>query len=484
MAKKAMLGHKVRRLRRDGGLTQALMAERLGISPSYLNLIENNQRSVTVDLLLRIGQTFDVDLASFAEDDGAQLLGGLQETFGDPLFEASGGHDVKRADLVDLASAQPAVAQAVIQLHRAYRQARDDLRLMAEKAAGPDGLAEIGPTGGGTALALDEVRDLFQERGNYFPDLEAAAEEVWQVGALELGALGRGLADYLDRELTLRVRVMPIEVMGPTRRRYDRHGRRILLSEMLSVPSRTFQLAVQIALIKYRGLLDRLIQEAGLSSREGGRLARLGLANYLAAAIVMPYDRFYRAATSVRYDIEILQHRFEAGFEQVCHRLTTLQRPGSKGVPFFLIRSDKAGNISKRFSAGRLSFARLGGACPRWNLHDAFRAPGRIQFQVSELPDGTRFFALSRTVTKPGAGFRLPGQTYAVALGCEIAHAAQIVYADGVDLTSDDIAVPIGLHCRLCERLDCSQRAFPPLQHKLSVDENVRGATAYTFEPQ
>lgn len=486
MAKKAMLGHKVRRLRRDVGLTQAQMAERLGISPSYLNLIENNQRSVTVDLLLRIGQTFDLDLASFAEDDGAQLLGGLQEAFGDPLFETAGGTDVKRTDLVDLSSSQPAVAQAVIQLHRAYRQAREDLRLMAEKWAGREGMAEFDARApaGGAAFALEEVRDHFQDRGNYFPDLEAAAEEVWQVGALELGALGRGLTDYLDRELTLRVKVMPIEVMGPTRRRYDRHGRRILLSEMLTVPSRTFQLAAQIGLIKYRGLLDRLVADASLSSPEAGKLARIGLANYLAAAIVMPYDRFYRAATSVRYDIEILQHRFEAGFEQVCHRLTTLQRPGAKGVPFFLIRSDKAGNISKRFSSGRLSFARLGGACPRWNLHDAFRSPGRLQVQVAELPDGTRLLGLSRTVTKPGAGFRLPGQSYAVALGCEISHAAQIVYADGVDLASDDVAVPIGLHCRLCERLDCGQRAFPPLQHKLAVDENVRGATAYSFEPQ
>ena len=476
MTKKIMLGHKVRRLRRDQGLTQARMAERLSISPSYLNLIEHNQRPITVDLLLRLAQAFDVDLQSFAQDDSQRLLGALQEVFGDPLFESAG---IRRQDIADLASAGPTVAGALISLYQSYRALREDARLLTEHT---DQRLDI-DMASTFSSGLEEARDFFNGRGYYFDELEQAAEEVWQVGGLEPGNVYRGLVDYLEKELTIRVKLMPSEVMGATRRRYDRHGRRILLSEMVPAASRSFQLAVQVGLIKYRPLLDRLVGEAGFSTDANARIGRIGLANYLAGAVIMPYDRIYRAAQAVRYDIEILQHRFTASFEQICHRLTTLQRPGAKGVPFFMIRVDKAGNVSKRFSAGGLQFARFGGACPRWNVHDAFRWPGRIHTQVSEMPDGQRYFSIAATVNKSGAGYRMPGQVYAIALACEIAHAAQLVYADGVDVHNDDIAVPIGLHCRLCERPACNQRAFPPLHHKLAIDENVHGASLYMFEP-
>ncbi len=476
MAKKAMLGHKVRRLRSEHSITQAEMARRLGISPSYLNLIENNQRPVTVDMLLRLGQTFDVDLHAFAEDDGARLMADVQEVFADPLFEGAG---LGGQDIVDLVNAAPAPAGALLSLYRAYRKTTEDLRQIAERGAGGQNGAEPAPP-----PPLEQVHDFLHTNLHYFPELETAAEEIWQSGMLESDDLPQGLSRYLDEELHIRVKVMPLEVMGTARRRFDRHGRRLLLSEMLEQPSRNFQLAVQIAYLRYRDLLDRLVADAGFASADAARLARICLANYLAGALLMPYGRFYRAATAVRYDIEILRQRFAASVEQVCVRLTTLQRPGSRGVPFFLIRVDKAGNISKRLSASALPFARLGGACPRWNLHDAFRWPRRIHTQVSEMPDGQRIFSLSRTVDKAGAGYRHPGQTFAIALGCDITYAAQLVYADGVDLTSEDVAVPVGLHCRVCPRLDCSQRAFPPVHHELMLDENVRGATPYIMQPR
>lgn len=477
MAKKALLGHKIRRLRRDQGLTQARMAEHLGISASYLNLLENNQRPVTVSLLLKLGQSFDVDLQNFAEDEGAQLVSGLQEVFSDGVMER---HPVSRDDMLQLASTVPEAARGVLALYQAYCATREDLRLLTAEAAGQP----AGPSIGGSTAAIEAVRDYFHEQGNFFADLEAAAEEVWRRGNLNPNHLDQSLGDYLERQLATRVRLMPLEAMGPARRRYDRHSRRLLLSELLGRPSRTFQMAVQIALIQYRDLIDGIIRDAGFGSDEAARVMRIDLANYMAGAIMMPYDRILRAATSLRYDIEMLQHRFGASFEQICHRLTTLQRPGAKGVPFFMIRMDKAGNVSKRYSANRGPFARFGGACPRWNVHDAFRWPGRIQTQISEMPDGQRSFSLAATVTKTGAGFRAPGQVYAIALGCDAAYAGDLVYADGVDLYNPDIAVPIGLHCRLCPRLDCSQRAFPPLNHRLTVDEDFRGATAYVFEPQ
>lgn len=477
MSRKRMLGHKIRRLRRDHSLTQAQLAQRLAISTSYLNLIESNQRAVTVEILLKIGAIFDVDLATFAEDEGERLISGLTEVFGDPLFAQANrsSNALSRQDLVDLSMQSPAAAEAVITLYRSYAESRETLRLLAEREAVPDGPIR-------TSSPFDEINEWAQARDHYFADLEAAAEEIWQAGELEDGDTLRGLTRYIEQELGLRVKVMPVDVMGTVRRRHDRHGRRILLSEMLPVSSRMFQLAGQVALLRYRPLLDEMVARTGLTSPDTARLGRIFFANYLAGAVMMPYDRFWRSATALRYDIELLQSRFGASFEQVCVRLTTLQRPGAKGVPFILIRGDKAGNVSKRLGGAHTAFARQGGACPRWNLYDAFRAPGRILVQVSEMPDGMRWFSVARLITKPGVGYRTPGRSFALALACDVSHAAGIVYADGIDFRSDDAAVPIGLHCRLCERLDCDQRAFPPLNHRIIVDENLRGPNTYLFE--
>lgn len=471
MAKQRYLGPKVRRLRRERGLTQARMAERLAISASYLALIETNQRPVTVDLLLKVVEAFDVDLKSFAEDDVSRLSAGLTEVFSDPLFE---GADISRQELLDLAQQAPAAASGIQRLYHAYQQLRSDAVLVGSNAQSPL-MAATSP--------LERVGDYFADHGNYFPELEAVAEEVIVEAGLEQSQMLGGLTDYLGEAYSLRVRIMPVDVMGHLRRRYDRHQRRVLLSEMLPTSSRAFQLALQVALLRGRGVLDTLVSAAALPGEEAGRLARLGLANYLAAAILMPYDRFHRAAVQVRYDLEILQKRFEASFEQVCQRLTTLQRPKARGVPFFLLRVDKAGNVSKRMTAARTPFAQFAGACPRWNVHDAFRSEGRMHFQISETPDGERLFSLARLIRKPGAGYRNPGQSYALALGCSLEHAAQIVYADGLDLGSDHGVVPVGLHCRVCERLNCAHRAFPAANHQLVVDETSKSAIPYQLVP-
>jgi len=476
MDKKAMLGHKVRRLRREHHLTQAEMAEQLGISPSYLNLIEHNQRPVTVPLLLKLGQVFEVDLQNFAEDEEARLAAGLREVFGDPLFATS---DLGTQDIRELANVAPALGQAVVALYRAYRESREDLQGFAERMADDDKLQVLQSS----LFPLDEVRDFFHDHANHFPELEAVAEDLWADSGLEIGDLYRGLGDHLARVHGVRVRLMPVEVMGEAIRRFDRHNRRILLSEMLPPDGRNFQLACQIAFMQHGELIDRMIEREEFGSDEARSLARVGLTNYFAGAVMMPYDRFLDAARTVRYDIEILEHRFDASFEQVCHRLTTLQRPGAKGVPFFLIRIDKAGNVSKRFSASGFNFARFGGACPRWIVHDAFRTPGVVHTQVAQMPDGATYFCIARTVTKTIGGHNTPAQEFAIALGCEAGYAGQMVYADGVDLRHLQAATPIGTSCRVCERLDCSQRAFPPLNHRLIVDEHKRGRSPYFFSP-
>lgn len=476
MDKKAMLGPKLRRLRRDRALTQSQMAERLGISASYLNLIEHNQRPLTVPVLLKLAQTFDVDLQTFAEDEESRLVAGLREVFADPLFE---GVDLGHQDFRELAAVSPALAQAVVQLYGAYRERSQDVQTLAERVADRDMLQLVQ----NPAFPIDEVREIFHNHANHFPTLEQAAEAIWEEGQLALGDLYRTLVEYLERAYLVRVRTLPIEVMGNAVRRYDRHGKRIVLSEMLSPAGRIFQLAYQAALLGHRPAIDAILDQANLSGDAARRLARIGLANYVAGAVMMPYDRFLKAAQQVRYDIEILMRRFDASFEQVCHRLTTLQRVGERGVPFFMIRIDKAGNVSKRFSGAGFTFARFGGACPRWTVHDAFRTPGMIHTQFAQMPDGTGYFSLARTVTKTGGGFRNPAQQFAVGLGCEIAHAGQLVYADGIDFDNRDAATPIGVNCRLCPRLDCGQRAFPPLNHRLIVDESTRTQSPYFFAP-
>ncbi|QJE74019.1 DUF2083 domain-containing protein [Aerophototrophica crusticola] len=473
--KKAMLGHKVRRLRRDLKMTQAQMAEEIGISPSYLNLIEANQRPLTVPLLLKIAGVYGIDLASFAEDDETRLVANLREVFADPLFETG---DIKNQDMKELAAVAPTLGQAVVQLYRAYREAREDLGALAESVA--DGGSLQANTAGVQAFPQEDVGEFFQSHQNHFPDVETVAESLWIDGDLDSGDLYGSLAAHLKRAHGVSVKLMPSEVIGQAVRRYDRHSKRVLISEMLPPSGRAFHLAAQIGLLKHREMLEAQVAQGHFASEEARRLALIGLSSYFAGAVMMPYGRFIQAARALRYDVEVLMGRFVASFEQVCHRLTTLQRPGAKGVPFFFLRIDHAGNISKRFSAAPgFHFARFGGACPRWTIHDAFRLPGAIQTQLAQLPDGSTYFSIARRIVKPGGGWRNPARQFAIALGTDIAHAGQLVYADGIDLSNLAAATPIGMNCRICPRLDCTQRAFPPLNHRLAVDENIRGITSY-----
>ena len=467
MDRKAMLGHKIRRLRRETGLNQTEMAESLAISPSYLNLIEHNQRPVTVPLLFRLGQAFDIDLKDFAEDDDARLATGLREVFSDPIFE---GQSVRDAEVRELAAVSPVAAELVISLYAAYRHMREDSQALAQQLADPDKLQGLERQ----SYPVEEVRDFYYSQSNYFSGLEDAAQELWQQAELGADNVYRGLADHLREAYSLTVRIMPVDVMQDTLRRYDHHGRRVLISETLAPSARIFQLATQIAFLGHGALLDEMIEKAELSSEDARRLARIGLAGYFAAAVMMPYDRFLDAAQGLRYDIELLQGRFGASFEQVCHRLTTMQRAGARGVPFFFIRVDHAGNVSKRLSGAGLNFARFGGTCPRWIVHDAFRTPGRVLVQVSAMPDGSDFFTIARTVESQLGGHHAQAAPLAVAVGCELKHAKQLVYADGMEVANPEVATGVGVSCRVCERFDCAQRAHPPLNHRLRLDENIR----------
>ena len=470
-----MAGQRVRRLRRERGLTQARMAAALGISTSYLNLIERSQRPVTVPFLLKLGQAFDVDLQRFAEDDEGRVVAALREVFGDPVLARS---QVTDQDIRDAAQASPAFGDAVVALYRAYRE------LLESTMSLPDG-AGTAPGGAATLAQAarppdDAVQDFLQAQSGHFPALEEAAERLWSEAGLDSDGLDAGLRAVLTQAHGLKVRILPADVMHDLVRRYDRHGRRVLLSDALAPEERAFQLACQVGLLGWRELLDEIAAGSGLEG-EARDLLRVDLAGYFAAACLMPYGRFLDAAEALGYDIDLLGRRFGASFEHVCQRLATLQRPGAKGVPFFLVHLDCAGNVLRRFDAAGFRFARFGGLCPRWGVHRAVQAPGETRLEVVEMPDGARFLTVARAVSRSGAGHALPGRRLAIAIGCPLSHAGRLVYSAGLDHERPANAVPIGVNCRLCDRSDCSARAQPPAGRRLIVDENQQGLAPWFF---
>jgi predicted transcriptional regulator/transcriptional regulator with XRE-family HTH domain len=466
-----VLGLKVRALRRRERLTQADVAERLGISPSYLNLIEHGRRPLPAPLLIKLAQMFQLDLQGFSSDHDARLVSDLMEVFGDPLFE---GHELSAAEVRELATTAPAAGRAVLALYHRYRGARESADNLAVRLSG-DEFSGID----GSRLPTEEVSDFTQRHLNHFPDLEAGAQALWAGAGLATEHLYEGMVAYLQRQHRVEVRIEKMPAMAGAVRRYDPAARVLTLSEVLRRGSRNFQVAYLIGLLTQGAVMDRLTRDPQLTTDESHALARVALANYFASAVLMPYEAFLQAARSERYDIDLLGHRFRTSFEQVCHRLTTLRRPGAEGVPFHFVRVDVAGNISKRFSASGLRFARFSGACPRWNVFSAFLTPGMMRVQLSQMPEGATFFWIARTVRKDSGGYHAPSTVLAIGLGCDVQHARQLVYADGVDLANREAVVPVGITCRLCERMDCEQRAFPPLQHPLRVNENVRGLSFY-----
>ncbi|HYN39250.1 MAG TPA: short-chain fatty acyl-CoA regulator family protein, partial [Rhodospirillales bacterium] len=444
---------------------------------SYLHLIERNQRPISAQLLIRLAECYDIDLKGLTGGEEALSLAGLREVFGDPVFRDAA---IGTQELSDVVAASPVVAQSVVRLYHAYRDALTNATEIAARVADRDAASNIEST----QFPIEAVRDVLHAHNNHFPEIESAAETLWSdalsdarfEGELDL-ALRRHMADVHG----IAVEITPIEAMGDNLRHFDRHARRLFLSEMLEPPGRTFALAYQVGLLDHPLLMDEIVQRSGLQDPQTRRLLRVALANYFAGAVLMPYGRFLAAAEQLRYDIEILARRFRTSFEQACHRLTTLQRPASRGIPFFMLRLDHAGNISKRFSAGGFPFSRMGGTCPKWNVHEAFRFPGKILTQVVEMPDGTTYFSIARTVEGWGGTFRRPRPQLAVGLGCPLEDARRLIYADGRDLESPASATPIGINCRLCERLDCSQRAMPPFNRRLQVNEDQRTVAPFSF---
>ncbi|MCZ1004750.1 short-chain fatty acyl-CoA regulator family protein [Streptomyces mirabilis] len=453
---KTYAGARLRRLREERRMSQAELARVLGISPSYLNQMEHDSRPLTVPVLLKLTEAFGVDPGFFSERDTTRLVADLREALAGEITEDR----VSASDLADLASRMPAVATFLLDLGRRNQALTERL---AGAADGRDGTQEEAPRS-----PHEEIRDFFYRRQNYLHDTDLAAERLAEDIGIRPGEVVRALTERLADGHGVR----SAAESGDRLHHYDEASRTLHLSGRLRPGQRAFRLATQLALLEYGDELDRQAATDFPAGSPSHALARIGIANYFAAALILPYRTFHAAAEEVRYDIERLTDRYGLGYETVCHRLSTLQRPRLRGVPFSFVRVDRAGNLSKRQSATDFHFSRAGGTCPLWNVYEAFAAPGRIHVQIAEMPDGQRYLWTARALTRHRGGWGEPGKTYAIGLGCEIRHAARLVYADGLDLGNAAAATPIGMGCRSCERTDCPQRAAPPLGRRLRIDEN------------
>lgn len=465
---KTYAGARLRRLREERRLSQAEFARTLAISPSYLNQMEHDSRPLTVAVLLRLTEAFGVDPAFFSALDTSRVLADLREALADEITAAR----VSPADLSELASRLPAIASVLLDLGRRNQALTERL---AEVADGRDGAGDPSTP----RSPHEEIREFFYRRQNYLHDLDLAAEKL----AADLGIHPGGVLTALSARLTGHHGVQ-LAAGSDRLHHYDPARRTLHLADRLRPGQRAFRMATQLALLEFADELSALAAEDYAEQSAAWSLARIGIANYVAAALILPYRAFHTAAEEMRYDIERLTDRFGVGYETVCHRLSTLQRPRLRGVPFSFVRVDRAGNMSKRQSATGFHFSRAGGTCPLWNVYEAFAAPGRIQVQIAAMPDGQRHLWTARTVTRQRGGWGEPGKTFAIGLGCEVRHAGRLVYSDGLDLANASAATPIGMGCRICERLDCPQRAVPPLGRPLAVDENSSTFVPYPVAEQ
>lgn len=454
--KSVFAGPALRRLRKREGLTQAAMSAKLGISASYLNLIERNQRPLSARVLVQVIEQFDFDPRSLKEDESIGGVDGLARRLADERFADLA---IDRDEVSEFLAASPQAAAAFARLYD-----------------------RGGPQSAGVNDALAASRREIERWQGHFADLDHAAEDLADEMRLSRSEINAALTERLREKHQLSVRILPLDVMPGAIRRLDLHARQLQLSEMLDRSSRNFHIALQLAQLEQRKEIDKLVSGAQLTDRSARQLFERHVTGYVAAALLMPYGRFLRACDQTGYDFTTLQRRFGVSFEQLAHRLTTLQRVGQRGLPFFMARVDRAGQFSKRFSgASGATLLESDASCPLWVVHKAFEKRGELCVQpimVDGADSGpSHWLTIARTVDAAGAR---DDARFVIVLGIEARLAADLAAAKGIRLDRDG-AQEIGLGCARCHIAGCRQRSLPPAGAPLQIDRIVRGLTPFDF---
>ena len=464
------IGPKIKAFRRQLGLQANKFAEQLGISPTYLNLIEGGKRKIDGDLLIKISKELRVELSDLTSKSDINLENNISELLDDQLFEDL---DILGPEVKDLVSTNPKIARALIKLGDNFKQKDHEIVNKVENISGK--IIDSRKA----AFPGEVISDFLQENKNYFPKLEEFANSIFNKVQKNNRTRYIALCDYLKKEYSIIVRDVIPEEGKPFSKIFNKSKKELLLSDYNSLETKKLHAAAQIAQEGAINIISDYLSNFNFPSDESKRLTQVALLNYCGAAILMPYKLFHNECKKLKYDLELLQNTFATSFEQVAHRVTCLQDPKLPGIPFHMLRTDIAGNISKRFSLSGIEIPRYGGACPRWNVYSAFTRPGVIQAAVSKMTNGEKYVCIARTVEKGVGRYGQSKSILSIGLGCEAKYAKEFVYTENLDISDKKTEIPIGVSCRTCDRLDCSQRAFPPLHKKFDVDINTRGVSVY-----
>ncbi len=467
------IGPKIRAFRRQLGLQANKLAEQINISPSYLALIEGGKRKIDGDLLLKICQELKIELSDLTSKSDLNLANNISELLDDKLFEDL---DILGPEVQDLVNTNPKIARALIKLGDNYKQKDHEIVSKVENLSGKmiDNRRNSFPG--------EVVSDFLQENKNYFSKLEEFANDVFEKIQTNNRSTYIGLCNFLKSEYGITVKdVIPKEGRSFSKI-FNKEKKELLLSDYVALETKKLYAAAQIAQEGAINEINEYLSKFSFPTEESKKLTKVSLLNYCGAAILMPYKQFHTECIKQKYDLELLQNTFATTFEQIAHRVTTLQDPKLPGIPFHFLRVDIAGNISKRFSLSGIEIPRYGGACPRWNVYSAFTRPGIIQAAVSKMSNGEKYVCIARTVEKGIGRFGETKSILSIGLGCEAKYAKDFVYTENLNINDKKSEIPIGVSCRTCDRLDCSQRAFPPLHKKFDVDINSRGVSVYVSD--
>ena len=467
------IGHKIRTKRRKMGVTQVNLAKKLSISPSYLNLIESGKRKINVDLLLKLANELNIEMADISKKTDTNLYQNLMDLLGDNLFEDL---DITNFDIKELVNTNPLIAKALIKLGDNYKKKNQDIVSKVENISGKfiDSRKNSFPG--------EVVSDFLQENENYFPKLEEFASNFYNKIQTNNRAGYSAICEYLLSKHGIKVKDVVPDEQKPFTKQFDLTKKIFLVSDYLTLETKKLYAGAQVAQLEANEVIDEYLNSFSFPSEESKKLSNVALLNYVGAAIIMPYKLFYEECIKQRYDVELLQNTFAVSFEQVAHRITCLQDPEMRGIPFHMLRADVAGNISKRFSLSGIEIPRYGGACPRWNIYKAFTMPGKINAAVSKMSNGEKYVCIARTVEKGIGKHGMEKTLLSIGLGCQVKYAKDFVYADSLNLNDKKTETPIGVNCRTCDRMDCQQRAFPPLHKKFDIDLNKRGISVYVAD--